>query len=94
MKKYKQIKEKTDLYIEFTEEEKKELGWKDNQKFSWELIENGGICLKPYVSVDIDMSSYPREILEFLVSESCNRDISVNEVIQEILEKKLTNNCL
>jgi len=86
MEKYKTLKEKKDLYIEFTDEEMKELGWKENQKLSMSLTENGGIAIQPYVSVEIDMSDYPKEILQWLIEESVEKDISVNDVICNILE--------
>jgi hypothetical protein len=37
--------------------------------------------------MEIDISEWPIEILQFLVGESCDRDISVNEVINETLLK-------
>ena len=88
MEKYKKILEKTEQYIQFSDEELQELGWKENQKLSIELT-NGGIMLKPFVKIDIDMSNWSREILEYIISESCEKDISVNEVISNTIEQTL-----
>jgi hypothetical protein len=88
MEKYKTVLEKKEQYIQFSEEEIKELGWKENQKISIELTDNG-IMIKPLVSVEIDMSNWSKEILLFLIEESCKSDKSINEVISEILEKML-----
>lgn len=86
MEKYKTIKEKKDLYIEFSEDEMKELGWKENQKLSMSLTEDGGISIQPLVNVEIDMSGYSPEILHWLIKQSADNDISINEVISNILE--------
>ena len=86
MEKVKKVLEKKDLYIQFSEEEMQELGWEAGQKLSFKFDEETkAITLEPFVKMEIDISEWPREILEFLVGESCDRDISVNEVINETL---------
>jgi hypothetical protein len=35
------------------------------------------------------LSEFERELLEFLIQESCDKDISVNQVISDLLEKGL-----
>lgn len=88
MEKVKKILEKKDLYIQFSEEEMQELGWQEGQKLSFKFDEKTkAITLEPFVKMDIDISEWPREILEFLIGESCDRDISINEVINETLLK-------
>jgi len=90
MEKYKKVQEKKELFIQFSDEEMQEIGWKEGQKLSFDFDEEtGSITLKPFVKVDIDMTEWDRELLEFLVSESCERDMSVNEIINEILEKSI-----
>lgn len=84
----KPVKVKEDYYIEFTDEELKELKMEKGQKFSCE-IKNGGLQLTPFVKVELDMSTWDREILEFLISESCERDVSINEIINDVLEKTI-----
>jgi len=90
MEKSKKIQEKTDVFIQFSDEELEELGWEKGQKLSLDFDEETKtIILKPFVKVDIDMSDWDRELLEFLIQESCEKDVSVNEVISNILEKQL-----
>ena len=93
MEKVKKVLEKKDLYIQFSEEEMEELGWKEGQKLSFKFDEKTkAITLEPFVKMEIEISDWPREILEFLVGESCDRDISVNEVINETLLKFIDKN--
>lgn len=90
MEKVKKVLEKKDLYIQFSEEEMLELGWETDQKLSFKFNEKTkAITLEPFVKMELDISEYSREILEFLIKESCERDVSVNEVINEILEESL-----
>lgn len=91
MDKTKTVKEKKDLYIEFSEEEIQELGWKDNQKLSID-VERDNIVIKPWVSVEIDTSSWPREVFEMLVQMSLETDKTVNEVIVDLLTKTIKTN--
>ncbi len=88
MEKYKKVQEKKELYLQFSEEEMQELGWEEGQKLSFKFNEETkAITLEPFVKMELDISEWPREILEFLVGESCDRDISINEVINETLLK-------
>lgn len=89
MERYKTVKEKKDLYIEFSDEEMKEMGWEENQKLSMSLTEDGGIMIKPWVKVDIDISDWPREVLEMLIDISLKEDKTINQVIVDLLEKSL-----
>lgn len=90
MEKTKKIQEKKDLYVQFSEEEIQEMGWEENQKLSVKVDEKTGqITLEPFVKMELEIGDWPREILEFLIGESCERDISVNEVINEVLVQSL-----
>jgi hypothetical protein len=90
MEKTKKVQEKKDLYVQFSEEEIQEMGWEENQKLSVKVDEKTGqITLEPFVKMELEIGDWPREILEFLVGESCERDISVNEVINEVLVQSL-----
>lgn len=93
MEKYKKVQEKKELYLQFSEEEMQELGWEEGQKLSFKFNEETkAITLEPFVKMEIDISEWPIEILQFLVGESCDRDISVNEVINETLLKFIEKN--
>jgi len=90
MDKVKKVLEKKDLYIQFSEEEMQELGWEEGQKLSLDLDkETGSITLKPFVKMELDIDSWPKELLLFLIQESCEKDVSVNEVISNTLEQSL-----
>lgn len=77
-----------DLCIKFTDEEMKTLNIHEGDKFSWKEHEDG-ILLQKYTTIDIDISEWSRDVLEMVIKDSCEKDISVNEVICEYLEKKL-----
>ena len=83
----KTIQRSEDLFVQFTPEELKELNVKEGDKFSWHLTEDGGIALKKFETIDINLSDFNRDVLEFIIAESCEKDISVNEVISNILEQ-------
>lgn len=78
-----------DAYIQFTEEELQEIGVGAGTKFSVKHHDDGSIELRPYVKMEIDTQDWPRELLEMLISESCEQDISVNDVITNLLRESL-----
>ena len=84
----KKVQRSEDLYIQFTDEELNSLNIEPGDKFSWE-IENESIVLKKFVSLDVDISEWSREVLEMLIVESVEKDVSVNDVICNILDKYL-----
>jgi hypothetical protein len=87
----KTVKRSKDLFIEFSEEELSILNIKEGDKFSWR--ETGeGIILEKFSSLDIDLKDLSRDSLEFLVSASVEEDKSINEIINEILEKFVDQN--
>jgi hypothetical protein len=93
MEKVKKVQEKKELFLQFSEEEMQEMGWEEGQKLSFKFDEDTkAITLEPFVKMEIDISEWPIEILQFLIGESCDRDISVNEVINETLLKFIDKN--
>lgn len=78
-----------DAYIQFTEEELQEIGAGPGTKFSVKHHDDGSIELRPYVKMEIDISNWSREVLELLITESVEKDISVNDVITELLKESL-----
>jgi hypothetical protein len=90
MEKYKKVQEKKELFIQFSDEEMAELGWEEGQKLSFKFDEETkAITLEPFVKVELEMETWPRELLLFLIQESCEKDVSVNEVISNTLEQSL-----
>lgn len=81
----KTIEPTGDLCIKFTEEEMAKIGIKAGDKFSYEEVD-GGFALKKFATIDLDLSEWDKDILIELIRESCEKDISINEVITNILE--------
>ena len=93
MEKYKKVQEKKEFFLQFSEEEMQEMGWEEGQKLSLKFDEEAkAITIEPFVKMDIDIGEWDREILEYLMGESCDRDVSVNEIINESLEKMINKN--
>jgi hypothetical protein len=84
----KTIEPTGDVCVKFTEDELAQLNIKQGDKFSIKETDEG-ILLQKFATVDINLSELDRELLEFLIQESCNKDISINEVISDLLEKGL-----
>jgi hypothetical protein len=90
LEKHKKVQEKKELFLQFSEEEIQEMGWEEGQKLSIKFDEETkAITLEPFVKMEVEISEWPLEILQFLVAESCERDVSVNELINESLEKMM-----
>jgi hypothetical protein len=91
MKSIKKIVEPTgDLCVKFTEEEMSALGIKAGDKFSFQEIENGFV-LNKYTTLDINLSEFSRETLEYIIQQSCERDVTVNEIIEQALTNAVDN---
>ena len=84
----KTVQRSEDCFVQFTEDELLELNIKAGDKFSCS-IENESVVLKKFQTIEIDMSEWSRDILEMLILKSIEEDISVNEVISNILEQML-----
>jgi hypothetical protein len=84
----KTIQRSDDLYIQFTNEELTSLGIEPGEKLSWE-IKDDSVVLKKLATLEVDISEWSRDILEMLIVESVEKDISVNDVIANILEEQL-----
>lgn len=85
----KKVQELKECYIQFTDEEMAELNIKPKQKFSVNVMSDDSIILKPFATIDINLSEFSRDVLEMLIQESVEKDVSVNEVIVEHLTNYL-----
>jgi hypothetical protein len=85
----KKIESEQQLFVKFNEEESRELNIYPGDKFSVKEFDNGSILLQKYGTIEIDISSMSRDVLQFLIIESCNRDVSVNEVFEDVIKKSL-----
>ena len=80
-----------ECFIQFTEEELSSIGAGPGTKFEAKVHDDGSIELRPYVKVELNMEEWPREVLEMIVKESCEQDISANDVINNLLKESLKN---
>jgi hypothetical protein len=84
----KTVLKKEEYYIQFTDEELAELNMEKGQKFTCD-VEDGAIKLTPYAKIELEIGDWPREVLELLIQESCEKDISVNDVICDLLKEAI-----
>jgi hypothetical protein len=82
----KTIEPTGDVCVKFTEEELTQLNIKQGDKFSIKETD-GGVLLEKFDSIELNLSEFSREIMEHLIKESCDKDISINEVMSNILEQ-------
>jgi hypothetical protein len=80
----KKIEEERISVIKFTDEEIEHLNIKENRKYAVEE-KDGSIVLTPYAEVEIDFESFDKSLLLYLIKKSLDEDISMNEVIEQIL---------
>ena len=85
----KKLQRSEDMFIQFTDDELTELGWSKGDKFSITTRDDGSVELKKYAPLELELDNFTREDLETLIKVSCEKDISVNEVIEEVLSKAL-----
>jgi bifunctional DNA-binding transcriptional regulator/antitoxin component of YhaV-PrlF toxin-antitoxin module len=86
----KTIEPTGDVCVKFTEDELVKLNIKQGDKFSIKETDDG-ILLEKFASIELDLSEFNRDILEFLIQESCDKDISVNEVFSNIFDRIIEN---
>ena len=87
----KTIEPTGDVCVKFTEDELAQLNIKQGDKFSIKETDNG-VLLEKFDTIELNLSEFSREIMEHLIQESCEKDISVNEVMSNILEQVIDKN--
>lgn len=85
----KKVESTNEVCIKFSEEEMEQLNLQPGTKLSVKELSDGAIELTPFASLELDMAEWSREMLEMLIKQSCDEDISINEVIQKILSERL-----
>jgi len=88
----KKVQRSEDMFIQFSEEELKQFDLKEGDKFSCHLKDDG-VMLEKFVPLDIDISEFSREALEMLIILSIEQDLSVNDVICNILQEQVDKAC-
>ena len=86
----KTIEPTGDVCIKFTQDELIELNINEGDKFSIKECDNG-ILLQKFEKLELDISEWDRSILEMLISDSCEMDISINDLIGDIISKFIKN---
>ncbi len=89
---YKTLERSNDHYIQFTEEEMEYMNIKPGDKFSCKINSDGSVLFDKFVPIELDIESWDKETLLFLIEESIEKDISVNDVINTTLEQCLKEN--
>jgi hypothetical protein len=86
---YKTVEPTNEVCIKFTEDELVEFGWEPKQKFSVHTTEDGGVMFKKFEKLELDLEEWPIELIHSMIKESCDEDISINEVINRRLKISL-----
>lgn len=89
---YKTLQRSNDYYIQFTEEEMEYMDINPGDKFSCKINSDGSILLDKFVPIELDIESWDKQTLLFLIEESINKDVSVNDVINATLEQCINEN--
>lgn len=87
----KKIEQFVEYGIKFTDEECDKLGIHEGDKFSFEILDDG-VMMKKYSSIDIDFSEFSKEILVFLIKESCDKNLPISQVMENILVDYIEKN--
>jgi hypothetical protein len=88
----KTIQTREESYIQFTDEEVAELGLQQGDEFTIKPLEDGGFFLEKMKRIELELSEFPREILELLIKKSCEENVSVNAIIRDALKSFIENN--
>lgn len=86
----KTIEPTGDVCVKFTEDELKQLGISCGDKFSVDYCDDG-IKLTKYSTIDIDLSEFPRELLEFIIAESNKLDLTISEYMEDVITNFVKN---
>lgn len=84
----KKLQKKEEYFVQFSDEELEALNVKKGDKFTVKNVDEG-ILLEKYGSIEIDLSEFDRQTLEFLISQSVEKDITISEVVENCLLERL-----
>lgn len=83
----KTIQRSEECFIQFTQDELKQLNIEAGDKFTWEMQDDGSCLLHKCVPIEINLSEYSREVLEMVISESIEKGLPVDDVMCNIIEE-------
>jgi hypothetical protein len=84
----KTVQKKEEYFIQFTDEEMDELGFKPNTKFTVELNEDkNGLTLTPHEEIEIDLNEFSKEELINIIVAANKVDMTFEDFIVDSLTK-------
>lgn len=84
----KTVQKKEEYFIQFTDEEMEQLGFKPNTKFTIELMEDkSGLILTPHEEIDIDLNEFSKEDLINLIVAANEKDMTFEDFLVDSLTK-------
>jgi hypothetical protein len=84
-------KAESEYFIQFTDEELSKLNLEKGSRLDWKIQEDGSVMLIPWKSIELDVEDWDKDLLLFLVKESLEKDLPVNDIIVESIEKMIDN---
>lgn len=85
MKTFSKILEPTgEVCIKFTDEELEALKIKQGDKFSC-ILQEDGVLLKKYETIELDLSEFSKEVLIMLIQESIKTNLPIEDVLENII---------
>jgi len=87
----KTVQKTENYFIEFSDEELDRLNLKKGSKLDWKVQEDGSVKLVPWVPVDLEIQNWDKDVLLFLIKESLEKDLPVNDIIAELIEKMIND---
>jgi hypothetical protein len=84
----KTVQKKEEYFIQFTDEEMNQLGFKPNTKFTVELNEDkSGLTLTPHEEIEIDLNEFSKEELINFIHAANKLDMTFEDFIVDSLTK-------
>jgi hypothetical protein len=82
----KTVQKKEEYFIQFTDEEMDQLGFKPNTKFTIELDKkNNGLILTPHEEIEIDLEEFSKEELINIIVAANQKNMTFEDFLVESL---------
>jgi hypothetical protein len=84
----KTVQKKEEYFIQFTDEEMNQLGFKPNTRFTIELSEDkSGLKLTPHEEIEIDLDEFSKEELINVIVAANKLDMTFEDFVVDSLTK-------
>jgi hypothetical protein len=84
----KTVQKKEEHFIQFTDEEMEQLGFKPNTRFTIELSEDkSGLKLTPHEEIEIDLDEFSKEDLINIIVAANKVDMTFEDFVVDSLTK-------